>query len=115
MFVIQGEARYPDFDGSQLCAQGDPEAWFPNGPLDSNNRLAIKTCKVCHFQQECQTYALYNLIDGIWGGLTAQDRRRIRRERQIQARPVVLFLSESADAVRARERRANRREMEETP
>jgi hypothetical protein len=56
-------------DGSQLCAQTDPEMFFPVSKNDPNTRIAIKLCKACPLLSACKAYAettpgLY----GIWGG-----------------------------------------------
>jgi WhiB family redox-sensing transcriptional regulator len=49
---------------------------------------AKRVCDSCHVREECLEYALSNgIADGIWGGLTKQERKRIRRERIMLARP----------------------------
>ena len=62
-----------------LCAQTDPEAFFPEkgGPT----REAKKICTGCEVKAECLEYALANDERfGIWGGLSERERRRIKRE-----------------------------------
>lgn len=75
----------------------------------SDNRTAIQICHTCHFEADCRLYALHHLVDGIWGGTTVPERRRMRQRMKIKARPMMLILSDSADAIRARERRAQLR------
>lgn len=71
----------PFFDGSQVCAQVDPEIFFPD--KGGSVRQAKGICAGCEFLNPCRRYALTakaggHPIDGVWGGTTARDRRRIR-------------------------------------
>lgn len=56
-----------------LCAQADPEAWFPN---PGEHSTAAKTiCDGCPIRQQCLDYARAEDIRwGVWGGLTASER-----------------------------------------
>jgi hypothetical protein len=48
---------------------------------------AKRVCDSCHVKEQCLEYALeHNISDGIWGGLTKQERKRLRRERIMLAR-----------------------------
>lgn len=61
-----------------LCAQTDPEAFFPE--KGGSTREAKKVCLSCEVRSECLDYALKNDERfGIWGGLSERERRRIRR------------------------------------
>jgi WhiB family redox-sensing transcriptional regulator len=62
-----------------LCAQTDPEAFFPE--KGGSTREAKRICVGCEVKQECLEYAL--LQDerfGIWGGLSERERRRLKRQ-----------------------------------
>ena len=62
-----------------LCAQTDPEAFFPE--KGGSTREAKKICTGCEVKTECLEYALANDERfGIWGGLSERERRRIKRE-----------------------------------
>ena len=62
-----------------LCAQTDPEAFFPE--TGGSTREAKKICTGCEVKAECLEYALANDERfGIWGGLSERERRRIKRE-----------------------------------
>lgn len=101
--------NYPAFDGSQLCAQSDPDAWFPEISYSNEAATAKQICRRCPFQQPCLEYALHYQVDGIWGGTSLTDRRRIRRSRGIRAIPMYLTLAvPTAEALRAAERRAEK-------
>ena len=62
-----------------LCAQTDPEAFFPE--KGGSTREAKKICTGCEVKAECLEYALANDERfGIWGGLSERERRRIKRD-----------------------------------
>ncbi|MCZ2829719.1 WhiB family transcriptional regulator [Modestobacter sp. VKM Ac-2986] len=61
-----------------LCAETDPEAFFPE--KGGSTREAKKICTGCEVRAECLEYALGNDERfGIWGGLSERERRRLRR------------------------------------
>lgn len=61
-----------------LCAQTDPEAFFPE--KGGSTREAKKICQRCPVRAECLEYALANDERfGIWGGLSERERRRLKR------------------------------------
>ncbi|WP_122820061.1 WhiB family transcriptional regulator [Varibaculum vaginae] len=61
-----------------LCAQTDPEAFFPE--KGGSTREAKAVCELCEVRDECLSYALENDERfGIWGGLSERERRRLRR------------------------------------
>lgn len=62
-----------------LCAQTDPELFFPERPGVSP-RLAKQICAGCPVRVECLEYALRNGERfGVWGGLSPKERARLRR------------------------------------
>jgi WhiB family redox-sensing transcriptional regulator len=70
---------YPAFDGTQLCAQTDPEAFHPPASFQGND--AKRVCSGCDFLDECREYAVWYDLEGIWGGTTAgwRKKERVRR------------------------------------
>jgi WhiB family redox-sensing transcriptional regulator len=61
-----------------LCAQTDPEAFFPE--KGGSTRDAKKICASCEVRAQCLEYALQNDERfGIWGGLSERERRKLRR------------------------------------
>ncbi|WP_253953964.1 WhiB family transcriptional regulator [Schaalia sp. 19OD2882] len=61
-----------------LCAQTDPEAFFPE--KGGSTREAKAVCHACDVREQCLEYALANDERfGIWGGLSERERRRLRR------------------------------------
>lgn len=61
-----------------LCAQTDPEAFFPE--KGGSTRDAKRICTSCDVRGECLEYALNNDERfGIWGGLSERERRKLKR------------------------------------
>ena len=61
-----------------LCAQTDPEAFFPE--KGGSTREAKKVCVGCEVRSECLEYALANDERfGIWGGLSERERRKLKK------------------------------------
>ncbi len=61
-----------------LCAQTDPEAFFPE--KGGSTREAKRICTGCEVRDECLEYALANDERfGIWGGMSERERRRVKR------------------------------------
>ena len=61
-----------------LCAQTDPEAFFPE--KGGSTREAKRICVGCEVKAECLEYALgHDERFGIWGGLSERERRRLKR------------------------------------
>ena len=62
-----------------LCAQTDPEAFFPE--KGGSTREAKKVCRSSEVRAECLEYALeHDERFGIWGGLSERERRRLKRQ-----------------------------------
>lgn len=61
-----------------LCAQTDPEAFFPE--KGGSTRDAKTVCADCLVQAQCLDYALdHDVRFGIWGGLSERERRRLKK------------------------------------
>ena len=68
----------PEWYPQGLCAQTDPEAFFPE--KGGSTREAKKICAGCPVRQKCLDHALANHErHGIWGGLSERDRRKLER------------------------------------
>jgi WhiB family redox-sensing transcriptional regulator len=64
-----------------LCTQGDSESFFPGKGGSSDE--ARHTCMSCQVRVYCLEWALeHNERYGVWGGLSDQQRRELRRERR---------------------------------
>lgn len=63
---------------SALCAETDPEAFFP--PPGGSARDAKNICTRCEVRTECLQYALdHNEKFGVWGAMTERERRKVPR------------------------------------
>ena len=72
---VEEELRWQD---RALCAQTDPEAFFPE--KGGSTREAKRICTTCPVRAECLEYALANDERfGIWGGLSERERRRLKK------------------------------------
>jgi WhiB family transcriptional regulator, redox-sensing transcriptional regulator len=75
LFGLPEEASWQE---RSLCAQTDPEAFFPE--KGGSTREAKKICTGCEVRSECLEYALaHDERFGIWGGLSERERRRLKR------------------------------------
>ncbi|MGO2658746.1 WhiB family transcriptional regulator [Mycetocola reblochoni] len=81
---VRRPAAEPDEDDAlswqvdSLCAQTDPEAFFPE--KGGSTRDAKKICQSCSVRSECLEYALENDERfGIWGGLSERERRKLKK------------------------------------
>ena len=66
------------WQGDALCAQTDPEAFFPE--KGGSTRDAKRVCQGCTVRDECLEYALaHDERFGIWGGLSERERRKLKK------------------------------------
>ncbi len=73
-----------------LCAQTGGDWWFVPDTRDhvEEIRNAKQTCQLCHVTTHCLEYALLNDERfGIWGGLTALERQRLRKDMNLPPPP----------------------------
>ena len=75
--------KYPDYTGREPCRSTDPEAFYCEYHSPSLKKSLAKICGGCEIQAECAEYAIWSESVGYWGGLSAPQRRKIRRERGI--------------------------------
>jgi WhiB family redox-sensing transcriptional regulator len=65
------------------CSTADPDLFFPisvSGPAVRQVARAKAICAGCQIRRECLGYALNSAaIQGIWGGTTEAERRRLRQ------------------------------------
>jgi WhiB family transcriptional regulator, redox-sensing transcriptional regulator len=79
------DAADPEWQERALCAQTDPEAFYPE--RGGSTREAKRICSGCHVRAECLQYALdHDERFGVWGGLSERERRRLRRGEDVLAR-----------------------------
>lgn len=63
------------------CQGIDPDVFFPVSDDDAYPAKAV--CEMCSVREACLEYALaYRERDGVWGGATERERRRMIRQRR---------------------------------
>lgn len=66
------------------CKGIDPDVFYPHE--DEEAEAAKEVCGVCPVRQACLEHALVGRErDGVWGGATERERRRIIRQRRRSA------------------------------
>jgi WhiB family redox-sensing transcriptional regulator len=66
------------------CRGLDPDIFYPASDEEAEEAKAV--CGVCPVRQACLEYALANRErDGVWGGATERERRRMLRHRRKSA------------------------------
>jgi WhiB family redox-sensing transcriptional regulator len=77
--TIDGDPARPlEWQEQALCAQTDPESFFPE--KGGSTREAKRVCDACPVRVQCLDYALENQERfGIWGGLSERERRRMEK------------------------------------
>ena len=66
------------------CRGVDPDIFYASSDEEAEEAKAI--CRVCPVREACLEYALVNRErDGVWGGATERERRRIIRQRRKSA------------------------------
>ena len=83
-----------DWRQSALCREEDPELFFPigtTGPASVQVTEAKAVCRRCPSMDPCLTWALETGQDaGVWGGLSEDERRALRRARRRNRTPHLL-------------------------
>lgn len=83
LFVLLEALDRPDVLDAGVCAQTDPELFFPEKGEISKANQAKRLCESCDVRDACREYAIERGEPfGIWGGTTVDERRRIRTERR---------------------------------
>lgn len=98
------------------CRDGDPDAFWP--PKGGSVDPAVRICASCPVRQQCADWALdHDERFGVWGGLSEQERTRVRRGRADPDRlwaETALRLAEE-DAHREHERRQREARRPDVP
>jgi WhiB family transcriptional regulator, redox-sensing transcriptional regulator len=78
IFIEPADPDALDWRDAALCAQTDPESFFPE--KGGSTVAAKRTCCACEVRAECLEYALvHHIREGIWGGMSDRERRRLAR------------------------------------
>jgi WhiB family transcriptional regulator, redox-sensing transcriptional regulator len=78
------DTRIPAWRQRAACRGVDPDIFYPVTDEEADDAKAI--CALCPVEQACLEWALSNReSDGVWGGATERERRRIIRRRRRSA------------------------------
>lgn len=81
--LIEDELLVIEWRDLAACNGHDPNLFFPageTGPAVEQIRHAKAICASCEVQDDCLDYAIEtNQMSGVWGGLTEDERRPVRR------------------------------------
>lgn len=96
-----------DWRDDAACLAYDPETWFPVGSTGKAVQLqigkAIWICGGCPVIGDCAEFAeTTNQVEGIWGGLTEDERRSMKRS-AARARKTEAAREEAARVLAAEE------------
>jgi WhiB family redox-sensing transcriptional regulator len=79
-----------EWRGQASCRDTNPDLFFPvgtTGPAIEQIEAAKAVCRECLVREQCLEYALEtNQDSGIWGGLSEEERRKLRKQRLAQQR-----------------------------
>ena len=65
------------------CRGIDPQVFHPAEEDDAAAAEAKSICELCPVREPCLEYAITSREkEGVWGGLTARERRRLIRQRR---------------------------------
>jgi WhiB family redox-sensing transcriptional regulator len=65
------------------CKGLAPEIFYPDPEDDAEAEIAKEVCQHCMVRGTCLEYALaHREKEGVWGGTTERERRRIIRQRR---------------------------------
>ena len=73
-----------DWQRHGACVGDQPDQFFPEGRPANAPRLLCK--QHCPVREQCLAWALAHDEEGIWGGLTEPERRRLKRKNRSEAK-----------------------------
>lgn len=75
----------PGWETHGRCVQAaDPEQWWPSQSEQVD--AAKQVCAACPVLLECGAHGILHEHEGVWGGMSAMERRQIRRQLGISMR-----------------------------
>lgn len=79
-----------DWRHRAACRDHDPELFFPigtTGPALTQVDQAKAVCRRCAVREDCLAWAMHSGQDcGVWGGLSDDERRALKRRGRVRAR-----------------------------
>ena len=80
---------FPDFmsKGDANCLESEPDMFFAETDGPNYYQLlnsARRVCTGCPYQLECLTFAVEESLEGVWGGTSDGERRRMKESGKIE-------------------------------
>ena len=69
---------FPRFNGDALCAEVDPELFFPD--KGGSAKAAKNVCARCDVRDQCLAWALEHTEAGVWGMTSDTERRDMKKK-----------------------------------
>lgn len=103
--------------GAEPCTQTDPEMFYEeSGPQALLNiPILRKICADCPIINECAEHAIAHEEYGFWGGLTARERKLLRRKRRQRMVSPVVYNDTVVAARKAEQRKRERDDLRGMP
>lgn len=60
------------------CIGTDTDAFFPGQTMTTENLAAKRICDRCEVKEPCLEWALHHELHGMWGGVSAGERVKMR-------------------------------------
>ena len=78
--VLTDFVNTPNLTGEEACLETEPDFFFSEFPLDI--ALAKDICAECPMIEACRAYAMKHENNGVWGGLSADERFKLRGNKE---------------------------------
>jgi hypothetical protein len=91
--VLTDFVNLPQVTGKEACLETEPDLFFSEFPLDI--ALAKDICAECPLIAACRAYALKHENNGVWGGLSADERFALRGNKEaIETHEIAALIQE---------------------
>lgn len=103
--------------GAEPCTQIDPEMFYEESGPQALLNLPIlrRVCSDCPIINECAEHAIAHEEYGFWGGLTARERKMLRRKRRQRIVSPVVYNDKVVAARKAEQRKRERDDLRGMP
>jgi WhiB family redox-sensing transcriptional regulator len=83
--------RFTTWRRAAACRSADPELFFPvssTGRSLEQVERAKAVCRTCIVRRQCLQYAIAANEEGVWGGMTEEERTRVAHRGRAWVEPV---------------------------
>ncbi len=81
LWDLLAEVSPQEWTARPNCIESDPDLFYPKPSEAGMTALAKTICSDCPIRSACLQHALANdERHGVWGGMTEQERRELRRQ-----------------------------------